>query len=90
MRSDACSRFSDPISDSGVDSEFDDSSTLDEQIARLFDTSKNERRGGGSNSLTPDPSRMPLGYPTPLPFQDLAPMPKKEEIFGKSAPLSSH
>lgn len=73
------------ISDSGVDSEFDDSSTVDEQIARLFDSSKGDRKG--NSSLTPDPTRMSLIMPTPLASDDLAPIPKKEEIFGNQTQL---
>lgn len=53
----------------------------DEQLARLFD--KNDRKGAAS--LTPDPTRMPLVMPTPVPSADLAPMPTNEEIFGESA-----
>lgn len=63
--------------DSGVDSELDDS-VADEQLVRLFDT-----RRKGANSMTPEATRMPLVMPTPVPSADLAPMPSNEEIFGK-------
>lgn len=63
--------------DSGVDSELDDSAAADEQIAQLFESNRK-----GANSLTPDPTRMPLIMPTPLPTDDLAPLPSNEEIFG--------
>ena len=69
------------LSDSGVDSEFDDSSTADEQIARLFEATRTQSKS--DTSLTPDPSRNQLIYPTPLPTSELMPMPKREEIFGK-------
>jgi len=39
-------------------------------------------RKGGAKSLTPDPTRMPLVMPTPLPSADLAPTPSDGEIFG--------
>ncbi|XP_053211083.1 uncharacterized protein LOC128394747 isoform X2 [Panonychus citri] len=69
------------LRDSGVDSEFDDTSTADEQIARIFESSRSERKG--AKSLTPDPTRVPFVMPTPLPSADLAPTPQKEEIFGR-------
>jgi len=59
----------------------DDSAAADEQIARLFESGKTDRKGG-SKSLTPDPTRMPLVMPTPLPSADLAPIPSDGEIFG--------
>ncbi|KAI1280557.1 hypothetical protein HDE_13704 [Halotydeus destructor] len=71
--------------DSGVDSELDDS-VVDEQLTRLF-SNKSDRKGG--HSLTPDPTRMPLVMPTPVPSADLAPMPSNEEIFGKIEQLRS-
>ncbi|XP_074593033.1 BH3-only protein sayonara isoform X1 [Brevipalpus obovatus] len=67
--------------DSGVDSEFDDTSTADEQIAHLFENSRNDDKG--ASSLTPDPTRMSLVMPTPLTSASLAPAPRKEEIFGR-------
>lgn len=71
--------------DSGVDSELDDSAAADEQIAQIFESGNNDRKGG-AKSLTPDPTRMPLlmPMPTPLPTADLAPIPSDGEIFGKS------
>jgi hypothetical protein len=70
--------------DSGVDSELDDSAAADEQIAQIFESGNNDRKG--AKSLTPDPTRMPLlmPLPTPLPTADLAPIPSDGEIFGKS------
>ncbi|XP_054162260.1 uncharacterized protein LOC128960213 [Oppia nitens] len=68
--------------DSGVDSELDETAAADEQIAQIFEKGNNERKGG-AKSLTPDPTRMPLIMPTPLPTADLAPMPSDNEIFGK-------
>lgn len=69
------------LTDSGVDSELDDSAAADEQIAQIFEAGNNDRKGG-AKSLTPDPTRMPLIMPTPLPTADLAPMPSDSEIFG--------
>lgn len=71
--------FSSP--DSGVDSEFDDTSTADEQIAHLFENSRSDDKR--ASSLTPDPTRMSLVMPTPLTSASLAPAPRKEEIFGR-------
>jgi hypothetical protein len=60
----------------------DDSLAADEQIAQIFEAGKTDRKGG-AKSLTPDPTRMPLIMPTPMPSTDLAPMPSNGEIFGK-------
>lgn len=74
------------IIDSGLDSELEDSTAADEQIAQIFESGRMDSKGG-AKSLTPDPTQMPLIMPTPLPSADLAPIPSNGEIFGKNTNL---
>lgn len=69
------------LTDSGVDSEIDDASASDERISRLFKSSKIGSKSSSSFNL--EPTKLSL-ISTPIPSADLAPLPKKEEIFGNN------
>jgi hypothetical protein len=60
------------VTDSGFDSELEESVGTDE-LRRLFSDTR---------SSTPNPTPRPLIMPTPIPSADLAPMPSTDEIFG--------